>query len=78
MLPGTDRESSGNGRPLEPVAASYGTWKSPITAQTVAAATLRLGGVALDGDDIYWIEGRPEDNGHNVIVKRSPTAGSRT
>ena len=72
MLPGTDRESSGNGRPLEPVAASYGTWKSPIAAQTVAAAALRLGSVALDGEDIYWIEGRPEDNGHNVIVKRSP------
>jgi dienelactone hydrolase len=72
MLPGTDRQSSGNGRPVEPVAASYGTWKSPIAAQAVAAATLRLGGVALDGEDIYWIEGRPEDNGHNVIVKRSP------
>ena len=71
MLPGTESESSGDGRPLEPVAAPYGTWKSPITAQTVAAAALRLGSVALDGDDIYWIEGRPEDAGHNVIVKRS-------
>ncbi len=71
MLPGTDSESSVSGRPLEPVAAPHGTWKSPIAAQTVAAATLRLGSVALDGDDIYWIEGRPEDAGRNVIVKRS-------
>jgi len=30
-----------------------------------------LGSVALDGDDIYWIEGRPGDAGRNVIVKRS-------
>jgi dipeptidyl aminopeptidase/acylaminoacyl peptidase len=52
--------------------APYGTWESPITAQTVAAGALRLGGVALEGDDIYWIEGRPEDGGRNVIVKWSP------
>jgi dipeptidyl aminopeptidase/acylaminoacyl peptidase len=71
MLPGARRESSGKGRPLEPAAASYGTWKSPIAAQTVAAAALRLGSVTLDGDDIYWIEGRPEDGGRNVLVKRS-------
>jgi dipeptidyl aminopeptidase/acylaminoacyl peptidase len=25
----------------------------------------------LDGDDIYWIEGRPKDDGRNVIVRRS-------
>ena len=64
-------QSPDSGRSLGPVAASYGTWKSPITAQTVAAAALRLGSVALDGDDIYWIEGRPDDDGRNVIVKRS-------
>src|SRR3989449_2020594 len=58
-------------RPLEPVVAPYGTWKSPIAAHTVAAAALRLSSVALDGDDIYWIEGRPEEGGRNVLVKRS-------
>lgn len=51
--------------------AAYGTWKSPIEAQTVAAAALRLGSVALDGDDLYWIEGRPADGGRNVLVRRS-------
>ena len=71
MLPGTESESSGNGRALEPVVAAYGTWKSPIAAQTVAAAALRLSSVALDGDDIYWIEGRPAESGRNVLVKRS-------
>ncbi len=71
MSPGTESEPSGDGRPLEPVVAPYGTWKSPIAAHTVAAAALRLGSVALDGDDLYWIEGRPEDGGRNVLVKRS-------
>ena len=52
--------------------APYGTWASPITAAAVAEGALRLGGVLLDGDDIYWIEGRPGDGGRNVIVRRSP------
>lgn len=68
----TRRNPSGNGRPLGPVSRPYGAWKSPISAQTVAAGALRLGSVALDGDDIYWLEGRPDEGGRNVIVKRSP------
>ncbi len=53
----------------------YGTWKSPIAAQIVATAALRLGSVGLDGDDVYWIEGRPDDGGRNVLVKRSADGG---
>ena len=48
---------------------AYGTWPSPITAQTVAAQGLRLSYVALDGDDIYWIEGRPHEAGRNALVR---------
>jgi dipeptidyl aminopeptidase/acylaminoacyl peptidase len=49
----------------------YGAWTSPITASTVAAAALRLGQIVVDGDDVYWVEGRPEEGGRNVIVKRT-------
>ncbi|PWT80925.1 MAG: peptidase [Blastocatellia bacterium] len=52
--------------------APYGTWTSPVTAQTVAAGALRLGGVSLDGENIYWIEGRPDEGGRNVVVRRTP------
>ena len=38
----------------------------------VAAAALRLGSVAIDGEDIYWVEGRPAENGRNVVVKWTP------
>ena len=24
----------------------------------------------MDGDDVYWIEGRPQDGGRNVLVRR--------
>ena len=50
--------------------APYGTWTSPISAKTVAEQGLRLGFVALDGDDIYWLEGRPQEGGRNVVVRR--------
>ncbi|MGE3402554.1 MAG: prolyl oligopeptidase family serine peptidase [Vicinamibacterales bacterium] len=51
--------------------APYGTWRSPITAAVVAAQGLRLGFVAIDGNDLYWIEGRPNEAGRNVLVRRS-------
>jgi dienelactone hydrolase len=53
------------------VSASYGTWTSEITPQAVAGAALRLGGVVAEGDDIYWVEGRPEEGGRSVVVRRT-------
>ena len=50
----------------------YGSWKSPITAELITQGGLRLAEVRVDGNDIYWLEGRPEEGGRYVIVKRSP------
>ena len=50
----------------------FGTWRSPITAQAVATQGIRLSYVAIDGEDIYWIEGRPQEGGRNVLVRRRP------
>ncbi len=52
--------------------ARYGSWKSPITSDLVVAESIGLGQIALDGDDIYWIEQRPSEGGRNVIVRRMP------
>ena len=52
--------------------APCGTWKSPLSASAVAEAGLRLGAVAMDGDDIYWLEGRPHEGGRYVLVRRTP------
>ncbi|MEO0852185.1 MAG: prolyl oligopeptidase family serine peptidase [Cyanobacteria bacterium J06648_11] len=60
-----------------PRIAPYGCWKSPIAAAQIAAATLRLGQVQIDGSDIYWSEGRPADKGRNVLVRRAPTGTIR-
>jgi dipeptidyl aminopeptidase/acylaminoacyl peptidase len=61
-------------RPNGPAAArapSYGSWKSPLTADLIVAGTIGLDQVVLDGSDIYWIEGRPGEGGRNVVVRRS-------
>jgi dipeptidyl aminopeptidase/acylaminoacyl peptidase len=50
----------------------YGPWRSPLTAALVAAQGLRLGSVAVDGDDVYWLEGRPTEGGRSVLVRRRP------
>ena len=54
--------------------AQYGTWASPLSAADVAAGGLRLGVVSLDGDDIYWLEGRPREGGRYALVRRTPDA----
>src|SRR5919199_583976 len=52
--------------------APYGSWPSPISSELIASATLRLGDLALDGEDIYWSESRPAERGRNAIVRRTP------
>lgn len=53
----------------------YGTWDSPITADLVATAGLRLGQVEVDGDAIYWTEMRPTDGGRTALVRWTPAGG---
>ena len=49
----------------------YGSWVSPITAELITQGGLRLGEVRVDGADIYWLEGRPEESGRHVVVRRT-------
>ena len=52
--------------------APYGSWKSPITPDLILAGTVRLGQIRLDGPDVYWAEGRPNEGGRIVLVHRTP------
>ncbi|MGL4376378.1 MAG: S9 family peptidase, partial [Microcoleaceae cyanobacterium] len=52
--------------------AHYGSWKSPITSDLIVSGTVGLGGITVDGEDIYWLEGRASEGGRNVIVRRTP------
>jgi dipeptidyl aminopeptidase/acylaminoacyl peptidase len=50
----------------------YGSWPSPIGAEQIAGAAMRLGQTAVLGDTIWWTEGRPAEQGRNVLVRCGP------
>lgn len=51
--------------------ASYGSWKSPISTDLIVAGALSLGQIVVDGHDVYWAEGRPQEKGRTVIMRRT-------
>ncbi|MGH2717177.1 MAG: S9 family peptidase, partial [Actinomycetota bacterium] len=59
-----------------PSTAPHGSWASPISADLVASGGVRLQQVAWSGDDLYWSEGRPNEGGRSVIVRRAPGGGT--
>ncbi len=52
-------------RPTKP----YGSWTSPISARDLVAETVRLDDPRFDGDDRYWVEGRPSEGGRSMLVR---------
>jgi len=51
--------------------APFGSWTSPIRSHDLVSQAVRLGEPQLDGNDIYWIEGRPQEQGRGVLLKRA-------
>jgi dipeptidyl aminopeptidase/acylaminoacyl peptidase len=50
-------------------ATGYGSWKSPITSESIVKETVGLGQIKCEGTDRYWIEMRPSEEGRSVIVR---------
>ena len=53
----------------------YGSWPSPLDAETVAAGSIDFGHVALDGETAYWLERRPAEDGRGVVVRQDTDEG---
>lgn len=52
------------------IAAPYGSWKSPITADVVSGASKRLGGTAVDSRGrLIWLESRPSESGYLYLYR---------
>jgi len=52
--------------------APYGSWPSPLDAASVASAGRRLASPAIAADGaIWWAEGRPEEGGRVVLMRRA-------
>ncbi|HEX9636929.1 MAG TPA: S9 family peptidase [Acidobacteriota bacterium] len=55
----------------------YGSWASPITLESLVAGSRRYAEIALDGEDIYWCEGRPQEGGRQVLLRRGASGAIR-
>ena len=51
--------------------APYGTWRSPLTANRLAAAGRRMADVTVDGSTVYWGETRPTEAGRITLMRRT-------
>lgn len=54
-------------RPVLP----YGSWPSALTPEVITRDSVRLFEVQLEGSDTYWVEGRPQEGGRQVLVHRA-------
>jgi len=50
--------------------APFGSWKSPITSDLIVAEMVTPGAVTPAGQDVYWVELRPQEGGRQVVVRR--------
>jgi len=48
----------------------YGSWPTPITSELVVRSARLPNGLHLDGDDVWWSEGRPEEAGRIAVLRR--------
>jgi dipeptidyl aminopeptidase/acylaminoacyl peptidase len=60
-----------------PEVAPFGSWRSPISALSVAADEVPLMEASCVGRDVYWLEGRPREDGRYALVRHG-TGGDRT
>ena len=52
--------------------APYGEWPSPIGTERITAGSVRLEAVALDGERVCWLEGRPSEGGRYALAGCTP------
>lgn len=53
-----------------PESRPFGSWKSPITTDSIVSGSIGLTQPLMDDDDLYWIEMRPVEGGRSVIVRQ--------
>ena len=51
--------------------APYGAWDSPIATEMLTAGALRFDELDVDGDDLYWVESRPDEQGRYAAMRYS-------
>ncbi len=70
-LTADDGGSAVNQTTTLPTTRPYGEWMSPITTDQIVAESIRVSTPLIGGTDVYWLEGRPQEAGRSVLVRRS-------
>ena len=52
-----------------PKTSPYGSWTSPISAESLTGAVLSIKEPGCDGEAIYWLEGRPAEKGRTTLIR---------
>lgn len=52
--------------------AEFGSWESPLTAETVAAAGVAPKWVDVHGGVVWWAESRPTEEGRVALMREGP------
>ncbi len=53
------------------VRQAYGTWHSPVTTDEITARSVVLSQVRISGTHTLWVEGRANQGGRNVLLRRN-------
>ncbi|MEL6929656.1 MAG: S9 family peptidase [Cyanobacteria bacterium J06600_6] len=51
-----------------PQVAACGSWKSPITSDLIVSQSIGVGSLAVNHENIYWLEKRPQERGRSLLV----------
>ncbi|KAJ1912486.1 Esterase lipase thioesterase active site [Coemansia sp. RSA 2337] len=58
----------------EQIVSPYGSWKSPLTAASVASASASVSSVLIDRatnpSRVYWLESRPSEGGRRTLLSK--------
>ncbi|TDL85165.1 alpha/beta hydrolase family protein [Meridianimarinicoccus aquatilis] len=55
----------------------FGAWPSPIAPEDLAAGTVKFELTAIDGDAVWWVESRPDEQGRSVAMRWTATDGAK-
>ena len=67
----------GEGPATEPTPAAYGSWSSPIDIELVAGGSVGLSEPMVDGDAVFWLEGRSAEGGRRTLLRHGPDGATR-
>jgi dipeptidyl aminopeptidase/acylaminoacyl peptidase len=56
-------------KPSQQTVSPYGTWASPISAEMVAQAGVRLSAPWIENGTVWWLEGRASEAGRVALVR---------